>query len=437
MRAYDVILKKRNGGELTSEEIGFMVNGYVEDRIPDYQMSALAMAIYFQGLNERETTDLTRFMVESGDQVDLSGIQGFKADKHSTGGVGDKTTLVLAPLVAAAGVKVAKMSGRGLGHTGGTLDKLQSIPGFSVEFTPQEFVDIVNRVGVAVVGQTGNLVPADKKLYALRDVTATVDSLPLIASSVMSKKIAAGADAILLDVKVGSGAFMKRLEDAVALARLMVNIGSRLGRNTRAVITNMDQPLGRSVGNALEVREAIETLQGRGPEDLTELCLILGGHMLHQAGRCKVPEEGKKYLEKLLDRGDGLAKLKEMIAAQKGLPEVVHNLELLPQAPCQEEFRSPAEGVVEKINAEAVGLAAMILGAGRETKESSIDLSAGIVLHKKVGDAVAKDEVLAVLHSSERWRIEAAREKLREAYIISNQEVKPQPLIYEVISEEN
>lgn len=435
MRAYDIIRKKRDGGELSQEEIEFMVQGYTSNEIPDYQMAAWAMAVFLRGMNARETADLTMAMVRSGDQVDLSGIAGIKVDKHSTGGVGDTTTLVLAPLVAAAGAPVAKMSGRGLGHTGGTLDKFESIPGFRVELNKEEFIRNVNTVGAAVVGQTGNLAPADKKLYALRDVTATVDSIPLIASSIMSKKIAAGADAIVLDVKTGSGAFMKTLEDSFALARAMVAIGQEVGRKTVAVITDMDQPLGRAIGNALEVKEAIETLRGGGPSDLRELCLTLGAHMVTLAGKAANPAAARARLEELLQNGQALAKFKEMVAAQGGDPRVIDQPELLPQAQKVIPLLAEQDGYVARIEAEELGIAATMLGAGRETKESKVDLAVGLVVNKKVGEAVAAGEPLVWLHVNEERRLAEVMAKVKAAFTISSQQPAPATLIYGEVTE--
>ncbi|KKM08868.1 thymidine phosphorylase [Clostridiales bacterium PH28_bin88] len=436
MRAYDIIWKKRNGGILSREEIEFFVRGYTAGGIPDYQAAALAMAIYFRGLEARETADLTMAMVYSGDRVDLGGIRGIKVDKHSTGGVGDTTTLVLVPLVAAAGAPVAKMSGRGLGHTGGTVDKLESIPGFKVSLEPMEFVEAVNRVGAAVVGQTGNMVPADKKLYALRDVTATIESVPLIASSVMSKKIAAGADAIVLDVKVGSGAFMKTPEAAFELARAMVDIGTMVGRRTVAVVTQMDQPLGYAVGNALEVREAIDTLKGEGPADLHELCLLLGAHMLQLAGVVADVQSGTERLQQVIAEGLAVAKFKEMIVSQSGDPAVVDRPELLPRASFTREVKAEQDGFVRSIDAQEVGLAAMMLGAGRETKEDHIDMSAGVVVGKKVGDRVQPGETLVTLHANRQEKLAEAEQRIRSAYRVGAERPSPPPLVYGVVTAE-
>lgn len=435
MRMYDIILKKREGLELTTDEIKYFINGYNSGEIPDYQASALLMAIFFQGLSERETADLTIAITDSGDRADLSGIPGIKVDKHSTGGVGDKTTLVLVPLVAAAGVPVAKMSGRGLGHTGGTVDKLESIPGFNVELAAAQFIDQVRRIGAAVVAQTGNLAPADKKLYALRDVTATVDSVPLIASSVMSKKIAAGADAIVLDVKVGSGAFMRDAEGAFKLARTMVGIGNQVGRRTVAVITDMDQPLGRAVGNALEVKEAIETLKGGGPQDLLEICLLLGATMLLLAGKAAGLEEGKVELYKLLKNGKALDKFEELIFAQGGDPQVIRESRRLPAANTTVDIPALSAGYVQSIHAEEVGRSAMMLGAGREKKDSHIDLSVGLVLNKKVGDPVRIGESLAVIHANNPERIEPVKKIIQSAYAIGENKPEPKPLVIGTVPE--
>lgn len=433
MRMYDIILKKRRGLELSRDEIKFFIRGYTNDTIPDYQVAALLMAIYFKGLTPRETADLTMAMVESGDTVNLSPIPGIKVDKHSTGGVGDKTTLVLAPLVAAAGIPVAKMSGRGLGHTGGTIDKLESIPGFKVSIPPHEFLEQVKRIGVAVVAQTGELTPADKKLYALRDVTATVDSISLIASSVMSKKIASGADAIVLDVKCGSGAFMRNIDDARALARTMVEIGKSVGRQTAAVITNMDQPLGCAVGNALEVREAIETLKGAGPPDLVELCLALGSEMLVLGGRVESREKARAILQELLNNGKAMDKFKEMVEEQGGAVRVLENPEELPRAQHIHEIKAPVNGYVSAINAEVVGNTAMLLGAGRRTKDESIDPAVGVVIYKKVGDKIEAGEKLAELHFNHPAILQKASELLASAYTFSQQPPKAAPLILETV----
>ena len=418
---------------MSQEEINFLIAGYTDGTIPDYQMSALAMAIYFQGMTEEEASYLTMAMVKSGDEIDLSAIHGVKVDKHSTGGVGDTTTLVLAPLVAACGVPVAKMSGRGLGHTGGTTDKLEAIPGFSVTLLPQDFIDHVNRYKIAVVGQSGNLTPADKKLYALRDVTGTVQSIPLIASSIMSKKIAAGADAIVLDVKTGEGAFMKTLADAEALAHTMVKIGHQVGRKTLAVISDMSQPLGYMIGNALEVKEAIQTLQGQGPEDLTELCLVLGGQMLLAANRVASLEEGKALLQEQIDSGRALEVFKTFLANQGGDTRIVDNPDLLPQARYQIPLLAQSSGVVSQWVADEVGVAAMMLGAGRETKEDIIDPAVGIELCAKVGDPIQEGQPLAILHSN-REDVSEVLARLSAAISIADSAQVPE-LIRKVIVE--
>ncbi len=432
MRMVDIIEKKRNGEELTTEEIRFFVNGYTDGSIPDYQVSSLMMAIYFQDMNERERADLTMAMVESGDQIDLSGIEGIKVDKHSTGGVGDTTTLSLAAMVAAVGVPVAKMSGRGLGHTGGTIDKLESIKGFHVELSNEEFMKQVNEIGTAVIGQSGNLTPADKKLYALRDVTGTVPSIPLIASSIMSKKIAAGADAIVLDVKTGDGAFMKTYEDAKALAHAMVQIGNNVGRKTMAIISDMSQPLGFAIGNALEVKEAIDTLKGNGPKDLMELCYTLGSQMIVLGNKAKSLEEARVLLEEVVQNGKALDVFKKFITAQGGDASIVDDPSLLPQAKFQIELPAKQSGYVEKIEADDVGVAAMLLGAGRATKESTIDLAVGLVLHKKVGDSVKDGESLVTIHSNKE-EIPEVIEKLYKHIIISNEPVEAPTLIKDII----
>lgn len=433
MRMTDIIEKKQHKQALTPEEIRFVVEGFTDGSIPDYQMSALAMAIYFNGMNEEEASHLTMAMVESGDQIDLSQIEGIKVDKHSTGGVGDTTTLVLAPLVASCGVPVAKMSGRGLGHTGGTIDKLEAIEGFSVELSSEDFIESVNKHKIAVVGQSGNLTPADKKLYALRDVTCTVQSIPLIASSIMSKKIAAGADAIVLDVKTGKGAFMKTVEEAEELAHAMVRIGSQVGRKTLAIISDMSQPLGYAVGNALEVREAIDTLKGEGPEDLTELCLVLGAQMLMAANIVTTLEEGKELLQSQIDNGHALEVFKEFIINQGGDASVVDYPENLPQATYQIPFLAERDGILSEWIADEVGVAAMMLGAGRATKEDTIDPAVGIVLTAKVGDTVRRGEPLAILHSN-REDVTDVMARLKTAVTIG-EAAYPAPLIYKVIEE--
>lgn len=438
MRAVDLIRKKRDGMELSGEEIAYLVQGYSEGTIPDYQMSAWAMAVYYKGMSARETADLTLSMASSGDTIDLSSIHGVKVDKHSTGGVGDKTTIVIGPLVAAAGVPVAKMSGRGLGHTGGTIDKLEAIHGFSVELDKGDFYRQVNDIGLAVAGQSGNMTPADKKLYSLRDVTATVDSIPLIASSVMSKKIAAGADAIVLDVKTGSGAFMKTLDDSIRLAQAMVDIGTQVGRNTVAVISDMDQPLGHAIGNAMEIQEAVATLQGKGPKDLEEVCLILASHMLVLGGKADSEEEARAILQQKLDSGEAFEKLREMVTAQHGDVSQIDDTSLLPEAEMKIEVKSETQGYVESIQAEEIGIAAMLLGAGRETKDSVIDLAAGIDLRKKIGDAVEVGEVMAVLHFNKPYENhhEEARTKVLAAYGIAEEKVPRRPLVFAHVTPE-
>lgn len=432
---YDLILKKRNGEALTAEEIRYLIEGYVREEIPDYQVAAWLMAVWFKGMGAREMADLTAAIVDSGERADLSAIPGLKLDKHSTGGVGDKATLVVAPLVAAAGGTVAKMSGRGLGHTGGTIDKLESIPGFRTALSPEEMVSQVRAIGLAVVAQTGNLTPADKKLYALRDVTATVDSVPLIAASVMSKKIASGADAVVLDVKAGSGAFMRRAEDAVDLARAMVGIGQAHGLAVTALITNMDQPLGLAVGNALEVAEALAVLRGGGPADLRELCLLVASHMLVLGHLAPHVAAAQELLEDILAAGKALARFREWVAAQGGDAAVVDDPGRLPQARRQMDVPSPAAGFVQAIDAAAVGRAAMLLGAGRSIKEASIDPAVGIVLVKKVGDPTAEGEALAVMHLNDPARAGEAASALKDAYRIGDMRPAAKPMLYRVIGE--
>ena len=429
MRMYDLIMKKRNGGELTKEEIRFFIEKYVTGEIPDYQVSALMMAIYFQKMTEKETYELTMAMAESGDVLDLSNIQGIKVDKHSTGGVGDKTSLALTPMVAACGLTVAKMSGRGLGHTGGTIDKLESFPGFTTALTTERFRDNVNRIGIAIMGQTADLAPADKKLYALRDVTATVDNLSLIASSIMSKKLASGADAIVLDVKTGSGAFMKKEEDAFALAEEMVKIGRSAGRRMSALVTDMDQPLGRAVGNALEVIEAINTLQGKGPEDFTELVYSLGSEMLLAGGKAQSTGEARQMLETVVRNGKALEKLEEFVKAQGGDAKAVRDTSLLPQAKASFEIPAPMEGYVSGIVCDEIGICCLMLGGGRETKESEIDLSVGFVIHKKVGDYVNLGESLATMYYNDEEKAKAALERFQKAYSFSSEKPLPGKLI--------
>lgn len=429
MRAYDCIRKKRDGEELSDEEIRYMISSYVKGEMPDYQMSAFLMAIYFQGMTDREISVMTDLVANSGETVDLSGIEGVKVDKHSTGGVGDKTTLIVAPMVASCGAKVAKMSGRGLGHTGGTIDKLESIPGFRTTLTREEFFDTVNRVGVSVIGQSGNLAPADKKMYALRDVTATVDSIPLIAASIMGKKLAAGNDSILLDVKTGSGAFMKTLDGSIRLARCMVAIGENAGKRTAALITNMDVPLGNYIGNALEVKEAVETLKDHGPEDLTTVCVELAGNMLYLAEKGTL-EECEEMAARSLKDGSAFRCFLDMVKAQGGDISCITDTSKLPTAPLTYEVTAKEEGYIKHMDTEACGIASMLLGAGRETKDSVLDYSAGIVLKKKPGDWVGKGDVLAVLHASKEELFENAEQKFLEAVRISEECPEKQPLIY-------
>jgi pyrimidine-nucleoside phosphorylase len=435
MRAVDIIRRKRDGGELSAREIAFLIEGYCRGEVPDYQMSAFAMAVLFRGMTAEETAELTLAMARSGEQLDLSDIPGIKVDKHSTGGVGDKTTLVVAPLAAAAGVPVAKMSGRGLGHTGGTIDKLESIPGFRTELAPEAFFRQVREIGLAVAGQSGDLAPADKKLYALRDVTATVESIPLIASSVMSKKIASGADAIVLDVKTGGGAFMKTLEDAERLAEAMVAIGRLVGRETAAVISDMDQPLGRAIGNALEVKEAIAALRGEGPEDLTRLCLTLAAHMAVLGGKAASVDEAVPLLEHCLKSGDALEMFGRFVAAPGGDPAVVDDPGRLPEAPRRIAVKAERAGYVRRIDAEKLGLAAMVLGAGRAVKDAPIDHSVGVVLARKLGDRVEAGEALAELHAAREGDAEAEALRLAaEAFEIGGEPPAARPLILSVVT---
>ncbi len=435
MRMYDLIVKKRNGGVLSTAEIDDMIRAYTAGQIPDYQMSAMMMAIYFRGMSPEETVALTMAMAHSGDMMDLSGIAGIKVDKHSTGGVGDKTSIALTPMVAACGVKIAKMSGRGLGHTGGTIDKLESFPGFTTGIDAERFVRQVNEIGVSIMGQTADIAPADKKLYALRDVTATVDNMSLIASSIMSKKLASGADAIVLDVKTGSGAFMKTEEDSFALAREMVTLGNMAGKKTIAVVSDMDQPLGRAVGNALEVREAVDTLRGEGPEDFAGLCRTLGTYMLIAGGAADSEQEAAGKLQAVVEDGSALRKLAEFVEAQGGDPKAVYDTSLLPQAGIVEEIGSVQEGYVTKIDCDEIGICSLLLGGGRETKESAVDLSVGLVLHKKVGDHVRTGEPLATVYANDRAKLEAARARFLKAYHLGDSPASSGPLIRGIVRE--
>ncbi|HLR60578.1 MAG TPA: pyrimidine-nucleoside phosphorylase [Pseudogracilibacillus sp.] len=432
MRIYDIIKKKRDNYSLNETEINYVITNYVENNIPDYQISALLMAIYFNGMTVEESSMLTMAMVNSGERIDLSAISGIKVDKHSTGGVGDTTTIILAPLVASVGVAVAKMSGRGLGHTGGTLDKLESIPGFNIEITNDKFINLVNKANLAVIGQSDNLAPADKLLYSLRDVTATVDSIPLIASSIMSKKIASGADRLVLDVKTGRGAFMENIDDAKKLANLMVEIGNNVGIKTIATISSMEEPLGYAIGNALEVKEAILTLQGKGPKDLTELCLNLGSQMVLLAEKAANLQEARQLLEANLKNGKALSKFQTFIKNQSGDESVIAEPHKLVRAKNQYELLALKTGYIKEINANQIGNAAMLLGAGRQNKDSIINLAVGIVLHKKVGDFVNVDESILTIHSDDE-NIEQVKSLLLNNIIISEEKVERLPLIYEII----
>lgn len=435
MRMYDLITKKRNGEALTEAEINYMITEYVAGNIPDYQMSAFLMAVYFKGMTEEETVAMTQAVAHSGDMVDLSGISGMKVDKHSTGGVGDKTSLVIAPIVAACGAKVAKMSGRGLGHTGGTVDKLESIPGLRTALTQEEFFDVVNKTGLSIVGQSGNLAPADKKLYALRDVTATVDSIPLIAVSIMSKKLAAGNDSILLDVKTGSGAFMKTVDDSIALAEEMVKIGENAGRRTAALITNMDIPLGNNIGNSLEVIEAVNTLKGHGPADFTEVCLNLAGNMLYLAGIGTIEECIEKAKAAIAD-GSALERLAAMVEAQGGDPEYIRNTEKFEKATHTFDVTAEKGGYIVSMDTESCGIASSMLGAGRETIDSALDFTAGIIIHKKTGAKVEKGDVLATMYTTKPELFEAAAKRYQNAIVIADEKPEVQPLIYARVTKE-
>lgn len=435
MRMYDLIMKKRDGGVLTKEEIDYFIEGYTQGLIPDYQASALLMAIYFKKMSYDETLNLTLAMSESGDKLDLSGISGIKADKHSTGGVGDKTSLVLAPMIAACGVKMAKMSGRGLGHTGGTIDKLESFPGFSTALSEEAFISNVNNIGFAITGQTGNLAPADKKLYALRDVTATVDNISLIASSIMSKKLAAGAELIVIDVKSGNGAFMKNEKDALLLAEEMVKIGNGAGRNTIAVVSDMNQPLGHAVGNAIEVKEAIMTLKGEGPDDLYNLCICLGVNILRAAKRAATAEEAQNMLEDAVKSGAALKKFAEFVEAQGSKQKYVYDYEnSLPKCSEEVEVKSSEQGFVSLIKSDEIGKASMILGGGRQTKADKIDLSVGLEVYKKIGDYVNKGDVIAKIFSNNPKKTQEAERIITAAYEFSENKVLPQKLIKRVIT---
>ena len=432
MRMYDIIKKKRDGGELSTEEIDFFVKGYTDGTIPDYQASALTMAIYFEGMNPRETTDLTLAMARSGDMMDLSPINGETVDKHSTGGVGDKTTLIVAPIAAALGCKVAKMSGRGLGHTGGTVDKLESIPGFKVELPPEQFFKQVDEIGIAVIGQSGNMTPADKKLYALRDVTACIESTPLIASSIISKKLAGGSKNIVLDVKCGSGAFMKTPEDAHELAKAMVDIGNRAGRKTTAVITNMDIPLGNYVGNTLEVTEAVGVLKGEGCSDLKELCTVLASVMYASCEEIEI-EEARKAVLRVISDGSALGKLREMVVYQGGDPSVIDNPDNFEKSKYIYEVKSPVDGFITKTDTEKIGLASVVLGAGREKKGDPIDYKAGIVLSKKTGDAVRTGDTIATLHTDLENKLPEAEAMILSALTFGESQPPQEKLIYEIV----
>lgn len=428
MRMYEIIEKKRDGEALNHQEISFFINGYINGTIPDYQASALLMAIFLNGMNREETAVLTKLMAESGDRIDLSDIEGIKVDKHSTGGVGDKTTLVVGPIVASCGVPVAKMSGRGLGHTGGTIDKLESIPGFNTSLTKDEFISNVKEIGICIAGQTGNLAPADKKLYALRDVTATVNNIPLIASSIMSKKIAVGADKIVLDVKCGSGAFMKTLDQAVELANAMVDIGYRVGKETVAFITDMDKPLGNSIGNSLEVVEAINTLKGEGPDDLKEVSFAISAKMLELAGRGSY-EQCLELVNESIEKGKALEKFSQMVKKQGGESKIVEDTNLFNKASITLKVYSDREGYIESMKTASFGVASLILGAGRETKESNIDYTAGIVLNIKTGMKVKKGDLLATLYTNRSDKVKEAEEVLKSSYVISENPPKKKPMI--------
>lgn len=432
MRFIDIIEKKKLKEELTDEEIQFFIDGVTDDSIEDYQIAALLMAIRLNGMTEHETAKLAEAMMHSGDVIDLSEIEGIKSDKHSTGGVGDKTSMALGAMVAACGLKLAKMSGRGLGHTGGTLDKLESIEGFNISLTEEEFKKQVNEIGLAIIGQTGDLVPADKKLYALRDVTATVDSIPLIASSIMSKKLASGSDTILLDVKYGEGAFMHTVEDAKKLAEAMISIGKKLGKNTMAMITDMSQPLGNTIGNALEVREAIETVKGHGPKDFTELCMCAGEIMLMQAGKAETKEEARKMLEEAISSGKAYEKLEKMVEYQGGNVEQIRNTDLLPQAKFKTEMSSEEEGYIENIHSMGLGIQAMKLGAGRAKKTDPINYAVGLEMNSKKGDYVKKGDLLCTVYHDEELT-EEWKKDFYDTFTFTDKEVEPIPIVEEIL----
>lgn len=435
MRMYDLIAKKRNGGALTTEEIEYMISSYVAGEIPDYQMSAFLMAVYFRGMTKEETHAMTMAVAHSGDMVDLSAIEGIKVDKHSTGGVGDKTTLIIAPIVAACGVKVAKMSGRGLGHTGGTVDKMESIPGMNTSLSREDFFATVNKTGLSVIGQSGNMTPADKKLYALRDVTATVDSIPLIAVSIMGKKLAAGSDCILLDVKTGSGAFMKTVEDSIELAKEMVAIGENANKSTVALITDMDIPLGNNIGNSLEVIEAINTLKGEGPADLTEVCINLAGNMLYLAKKGTL-EECKEMARQKMEDASALERLAMMVEAQGGNKEYIYHPEMFEKTAYSFEVKAPKSGYITHMDTEGCGIASALLGAGRETKESVIDYAAGIIIHAKVGDKVEEGQSIATLYANKEELFKGSEKRYIESITIEDVKSKEEPLIFARVTKE-
>lgn len=428
MRTYDLIKKKRDGGKLSAEEINWIINGYVNGEIPDYQISALLMAIYFKGMDLEETAALTMAVRDSGEKLDFAEVNGLRVDKHSTGGVGDKTSLIVAPIVATLGVKVAKMSGRGLGHTGGTIDKLEAIPGFRTDIPKDEFIKIVNETGIAIVGQSADLAPADKLLYALRDVTATVESKPLIVSSIMGKKLAADDDCIVLDVKTGSGSFMKTLDDSKELAKLMVDIGKKAGKKMLALITDMDRPLGNNIGNALEVKEAIATLNGNGPEDLTEICIDLAANMLYLAEKGSL-QECEEAVKKAIKDGSALNTLAKMVKAQGGDERVIYDPSLFETAKYSYDVLSDREGYISSVNTEGYGVAALVLGAGRNTKEDVIDFSAGIVLERKTGDYVKVGDKIATLYTNKKDKLLEGAQRLLSATVISSQKPAYRPII--------